>query len=228
MATKGQMKPTSWQGEFKGVPGRREQPNQWPRTYSCIQYSKRPDLQKKSRKKCSIVGTIIKLAKKHRDRAKRIKIQNRHNNSINSNINLDLGFSEIKDRITVPNPLKSSIKIFAEKSMNQTASNLNVESPSARSKLSTNWSNHEPNDTIQLPDFSENQITRENIISVALAKDIFLSLDHRLSAAMHWHAAYAAVDLSRVTRGEDTGQWVTVWVTVSHGPVLPPLKHYSK
>ena len=57
--------------------------------------------------------------------------------SINSNINLDLEFSEIKDRILVPNPLNPSIKIVAEKSLNQTASNLNVESPLARSKLPT-------------------------------------------------------------------------------------------
>ena len=62
-----------------------------------IQYSKRRNLEVKSRNKSRIVGTIIKQAKQRRDRAKRIKIQNRHNNSINSNINLDLGFSEIKD-----------------------------------------------------------------------------------------------------------------------------------
>ena len=70
-----------------------------------IQYSKRRNLEVKSRNKSRIVGTIIKQAKQRRDRAKRIKIQNRHNNSINSNINLDLGFSEIKDITTVPNPL---------------------------------------------------------------------------------------------------------------------------
>ena len=140
MTMKGQMKPTSWQGEFNGVPGRREQPDQCSRTYSRIKYSNRPDLQKKSQKKSSIVGTIIKPAKLRRDQAMRVKIQNRHNYSIKSNINLNLGFSEIKDRISVPNPLNPSIKIFAEKSMKQsyqTASNLKVEIPLARSKLPT-------------------------------------------------------------------------------------------
>jgi hypothetical protein len=37
------------QGEYNGVPGRREQPNQWLRTYDRIQHSNRPDLQKKQR-----------------------------------------------------------------------------------------------------------------------------------------------------------------------------------
>ena len=113
MTTKGQMKPTSWQGDFNGVPGRREQPNQWPRTYDCSQYSNRPDLQKKSRKKSSIVGTIIKQVKKLRSSnafQNSKSTQHCDNNSINSNINLDLGFSEIKDKTTVPNPLNPSIK----------------------------------------------------------------------------------------------------------------------
>ena len=38
--------------------------------------------------------------RRSRDRAMRFKTQNRQNNSINSNINLDLGFSEIKDKTT--------------------------------------------------------------------------------------------------------------------------------
>ena len=61
ITTKGQMKPTSWQGEFNGVPARREQRlgNQWPRTHGRIQCFIWPDLQKKSRKKSSIVWTII-------------------------------------------------------------------------------------------------------------------------------------------------------------------------
>ena len=58
--------------------------------------------------------------------------------------NLDLEFSEIKDSITVPNPWNPSIKIFDEKTMNQTASNLNVESQWAWSnclnfKAHTHW-----------------------------------------------------------------------------------------
>ena len=40
-----------------GVPGRREQPKQCHRTYNSIQYSHKPDLQKKSQMKSSIVGT---------------------------------------------------------------------------------------------------------------------------------------------------------------------------
>ena len=82
--------------------------------------------------------TIIKQAKERKDRAKCIKMQNQHNNSINSNIYFDLGFSKSKDKKIVPYPLNPSIKKFAEKSMNQTASELNGESLLARSKLPTN------------------------------------------------------------------------------------------
>ncbi len=46
-----------------GIPGRREQPNQWLRTYDRIQHSNRPDLQKKQRKKNSIVRPTIEPAK---------------------------------------------------------------------------------------------------------------------------------------------------------------------
>ena len=156
MTTKGQMKPTSCQGEFNGVPGRREQPKQWPRPYSCIQYSIRPDLQKKSltktRRRAVLSEPSAKPAKKRTDRAKRFQIQNRQIDSINSNINLDLGFSDIKDRLTVPNPLNPTIKIFAEKWMNQSASNWNIENTI---KMPTNWSNNDPNDTVQLRDFLE-------------------------------------------------------------------------
>jgi hypothetical protein len=55
------------QGEYNdGVPGRREQPNQWPLAslaYHRIQHSDRPDLHKKHRKKSSIVGPTIEPAK---------------------------------------------------------------------------------------------------------------------------------------------------------------------
>ena len=47
----------NFQCEFNGVSGRRELPNQCPRTYEGIQYSYRPCLQKKSREKNSTVGT---------------------------------------------------------------------------------------------------------------------------------------------------------------------------
>ncbi len=54
--------------------------------------------------------------------------------------------------------------------MNQSASILKIESTLARAKLLTNWSNNEPNNTIQLRNFHENQITKEIGISVARAK----------------------------------------------------------
>jgi len=38
------------QDEFNGVPGRREQPYQWPRTYNRFQNSNRPEDQKKTKK----------------------------------------------------------------------------------------------------------------------------------------------------------------------------------
>ena len=101
------------------------------------------------------------------------KIQNRHNNSINSNINLDLGFSEITKQLSLIHWTHRS-KSFAEKSTNRTASNWRIESPLARSKLPTNRSNNDPNNTIKLRDFLENQITREDRITVARAKPFFL------------------------------------------------------
>ncbi len=51
------------QGEYNGVPGWREQPNQWPRTYNRIQHSNRYDLQKKQGKKSNIVEHTIETAK---------------------------------------------------------------------------------------------------------------------------------------------------------------------
>jgi hypothetical protein len=44
----------------------------------------------------------------------------------------------------------------------------------ARAKLPTNGSNNEPNNTIQLQNFHENQITKEIGISVARAKPFTL------------------------------------------------------
>jgi hypothetical protein len=69
---------------------------------------------------------------------------------INSNINVDVGFLEIKDKIDVSNPMNLLIKILVEKSINQSTSKLNDEITLARPKLLTNWSNNEPNNTIQL------------------------------------------------------------------------------
>ena len=106
------------------------------------------------------------------DQATCFKTQNQHNNSINWNINLDLGFSEIKDKTT--EPIDQNLLLKA-KSMNQPASNWNwnIQSPLARSKLLTNWSNNYLNNTIQLLDFLENQITREDRITVARVKPFF-------------------------------------------------------
>ncbi len=58
--------------------------------------------------------------------------------TINSNINLDLRFLQIKDKKNVSNPLNLLIKILVEKSKNQSASNSNFESTFARTKLLTN------------------------------------------------------------------------------------------
>ena len=132
-----QMKPTSLQDEFNCIPGRREQPNQWPRTYDCIQYSNRPDVEKKSLKQSSIVkvwtGPSLnrrrRLSTVSRGLATRFKTQNQYNNIINSNINLDLGFSEIKDKTTVPNPLNPSIKIFCWKVNKSNCIKLELEQP---------------------------------------------------------------------------------------------------
>ena len=90
-------------------------------------------------------------------------------------MNLDNGFSEIKDTTTVPDPLNTLIKIFCWK-VNRIVilqSNCNIERSFARSNLLTNWSNNDPNNTIQLWYFLENQIVRKPRITVARAKAIF-------------------------------------------------------
>jgi uncharacterized protein with von Willebrand factor type A (vWA) domain len=50
------------------------------------------------------------------------------NITIHSKMNLDLGLLQIKDKTNVSNPLNLLIKILVEKSMNQSASNSNIES----------------------------------------------------------------------------------------------------
>ena len=52
-----------FQGEFNCVPSRREQPKQCPRTYDCIQYSNRLDLQKKLQRNKRMSEPIIEPAK---------------------------------------------------------------------------------------------------------------------------------------------------------------------
>ena len=69
--------------------------------------------------------------------------------------------------------MNPSTKILAEKSMNRTASNRNIESPLARSKLLTNRSNGDSNNNSQLRNFLVNQITREHRNTVARAKAVF-------------------------------------------------------
>ena len=44
-------------GEFNGIPSRREQPNQRPRTYNRIQYSNRPDPQENRRGRTTLQET---------------------------------------------------------------------------------------------------------------------------------------------------------------------------
>ena len=209
------------------------------------------------------------------DRATRFKTQNRHNNSINSNINLDLGFSEIKDETRIPNPLNHDTFVFPHKNplfphnrfsnhffsmkmaelgkkhlrklhyrfrrystlpetvllesqhlqsyddllqilakeINKTAAYYDhfsefchlhwkkvgrksivgksgflwgkrINSSLARSKRLTNCSYNDPNNTIQLRDFLENQITREDRITLALALRGVTVLSSRLCSSV--------------------------------------------
>ena len=82
------------------------------------------------------------------DRAKRCKTQNRHNNSSYIILNLDFQKLKTKQLSLIHRTHRSNS--FAEKSMNRTASNWNIESPLGRSKLFTNWSNKDMNNTIQV------------------------------------------------------------------------------
>jgi hypothetical protein len=76
--------------------------------------------------------------------------------------------------MNVSNSLNLLIKVLVEKSMSRSASKSNIESTFVRANLLTDWSNNEPNNTIQLRDeFHENQnyqIAKEIGISVARAK----------------------------------------------------------
>jgi hypothetical protein len=62
---------------------------------------------------------------------------------------------------------------MSNKSMNQSASNSNIESTSARKNPLTNGPNNELNNNIQLQNIYENQITKEIGISIALVKPFF-------------------------------------------------------
>ena len=92
--------------------------------------------------------------------------------------------------------------------MNRTASNSNVEGTKERSKLLTNWSNNEPNNTIRLRDFQEHQITKEPRNFVARARTfiwpfqskvqgwniltcVLQTLQCSLSRPKHWHEPIA-------------------------------------
>jgi hypothetical protein len=59
------------------------------------------------------------------------------------------------------------MKILVEDSMNQSASNSNIESTKAEAKLITNDFNNDSNNTIQLRNIHENQIMKEIGISFA-------------------------------------------------------------
>ena len=67
---------TNLQGEFSGVPGQREQPNQCPQTYNCIQYSK--SSEEISGEEQLTRDPPLNLWSS-RTRATRFQIQNRHN-----------------------------------------------------------------------------------------------------------------------------------------------------
>jgi hypothetical protein len=86
------------------------------------------------------------------------------------------------------------------KSMNQSASNSNIECTLARAKLLTNWSEYEPNNTIQLRNFHErnfheNQITKEIGISVAQAKPCIWPLPCYFSVLIHPESVPLRLDI---------------------------------
>ena len=103
-----------------------------------------------------------------------------YDNTINSNINLDLGLFKNKNKKNVFNPLDQKFKIQAEESMNQSVSNPNIESPLAGAKLRTNWSNNEPNNITQLWNFHENQIMKDIGISYDIFDIILESLESEI------------------------------------------------
>jgi hypothetical protein len=115
-------------GEFYGIPSRREQPNQWPRTYYQIQYSNRPDPQENSRGRMTLQETS---SYQKSSSTNAFQNSNRHNNYINFNINFDLEFSIIKDGTEVQISKNPLIKILVKKWMKQIASNSNVKNTQA-------------------------------------------------------------------------------------------------
>jgi hypothetical protein len=117
-------------GEFNGIPSRREQPNQRPRTYNGIQYSNRPDPQENRRGRTTLQETSSNQ-RRSPVQPMHLKIRIDTNNCINFNINFDLEFSKIKGRTDVQNSKNPLIKILVKKSMRQIASNSNVENTQA-------------------------------------------------------------------------------------------------
>ena len=178
MTTKGQMKPTfrvSLTASQVGGKLLREHPKKCPQTYDRVQYSNRPDLQKKSQKKNTLSGPPWNLQSR-RTRAMRFKIQNRHKTIINFNINFQSWILRIKGKLIVPiHKVHRSKNAAVEKFMNPTASNSKIGSTLTRMIPLTNRSNHEPTNTIQLQNLFENQIMKEPSlrISVARVENIF-------------------------------------------------------
>ena len=109
-------------------------------------------------------------------RAMHFQIQNRHSTIINFNKKFQFWILRIKYKMTVQIQKVHRLKNSVVKFMNQTASNSEVESTLTQTKQFTNWSNNEPNKTIQLWNQYENQIMKEPKISVAWEENIYLTV----------------------------------------------------
>ena len=137
MTTKGQMNPRSRVSVTASQAGENSQTNCRKHTIVSIILT---DLifKEATEDRSSIVGATIEPAKQPSSSRRVSNFLIVTNIVINSNINLDLGFLEIKDKKNFSNSLNQLIKILVEKSINQPASNSNIESTLARAKLRTN------------------------------------------------------------------------------------------
>ena len=120
-------------GEFNGIPSRREQPNQRPRTYNRIQYSNRPDPQENRRGRMTLQETSSNQ-RRSPVQPMHLKIQIDTTTASTSTNTSILNSQKIKDGTDVQNSKNPLIKILVKKSMKQIASNSNVENTQARTK----------------------------------------------------------------------------------------------
>ena len=95
------------------------------------------------------------------------------------------------------------IKIFAAKSINQSASILNIESTLARAKLLADGSNNEPNNAIQLRNFHAHQMTKEIGTSVAAERnhlfDHYYTRMHNIIIINIVHSLHSGAPEARMT-----------------------------